>query len=236
MSVSLPPELVAPPTRRLEAGYDPDDLLGLQHAYAGQICLLDICLGVLLDAVGALAGRHDTLLMMTSPRGYPLGEHGRIGACDDSLYGELLHVPCFIRFPDGTGAATRCQHLVQPPDVFATLLDWLGMPTDSSLVWGSSMFSAVEDVRPPLRDRACAISEGHSAIRTPAWYLYRHPDSKRELFAKPDDRWEANEVADRCQETADELEAFLDEFQQAARSGEPARLTPLPKVLIERLQ
>jgi len=232
----LPPEVIAPPVRRLEAGYDPDDLLGLQHAHAGQVCLLDICLGALLDAVEALSGRGDTLLMMTSPRGYPLGEHGRIGACDDSLYGELLHVPCFIRFPDGAGASARCQHLVQPPDVFATLLDWLDMPTEDSPVWGSSMLPAVEDVRPPPGDRACAISEGHSAIRTPAWFLHRHPDSKRELFAKPDDRWEANEVADRCRETADELEAFLDEFQQAVQSGEPARLTPLPKVLTEGLE
>ncbi len=232
----LPPEFVAPPVRRLDAGYDPDELLGVQHAYAGQVCLLDICLGALVDAVESMAGQQNALLMLTSPRGYPLGEHGRIGACDDSLYGEQLHVPCFIRFPDGAGAATRSQHLVQPPDVLATLLDWLGMPTNSPLVWCSSMLSAVENVRPPLRDRACAIAEGHSAIRTPAWFLHRHPNLKRELFAKPDDRWEANEVADLCQETVGELEAYLDEFQQAVQSGEPDRLTPLPKMLIEGLE
>lgn len=231
----LPPEVVTPPIRRLDADYDPDDLLGLQHAYAGQVCLLDICLGALLDAVEAFAGQDDTLLMMTSPRGYPLGEHGRIGACDDSLYGELLHVPCLTRFPDGAGASARCQHLVQPPDVFASLFDWLEMSVDNSSVWGSSMLPADEDVRPPLGDRACAISEGHSAIRTPAWFLHRDADSRRELFAKPDDRWEANEVADRCVETVDELEAAMGEFQQAAQSGDLKRLTPLSRVLLEGL-
>ena len=30
---------------------------------------------------------------VTSPRGFPLGEHRRIGECDQALYGELLHVP-----------------------------------------------------------------------------------------------------------------------------------------------
>jgi len=231
-----PPDMVTPPVIRLEADCDPDDLLGLQQAYAGQVRLLDMCIGVLLDAAQAMPGRENTLLAVTSPRGYPLGEHGRVGQCDEALYGELLNVPCFLRFPDGAGAAARSQYLLQPPDVFPTLLDWFSLPADDEPVWGASLIPAVDDIRPSQRDRACSISEGHSAIRTPAWLLERHPDSKRELFAKPGDRWEANEVADRCRETADELETVLDEFQEVACSGDPTGLTPLSRVLVEGLE
>jgi len=231
-----PPDMVTPPVIRLEADCDPDDLLGLQQAYAGQVRLLDMCIGVLLDAAQAMPGRENTLLAVTSPRGYPLGEHGRVGQCDEALYGELLNVPCFLRFPDGAGAAARSQYLLQPPDVFPTLLDWFSLPADDEPVWGASLIPAVDDIRPSQRDRACSISEGHSAIRTPAWLLERHPDSKRELFAKPGDRWEANEVADRCRETADELETVLDDFQEVVRSGDATRLTPLSRVLVEGLE
>lgn len=231
-----PPDTVAPPVMRLETDFDPDELLGLQHAYAGQVRLLDMCIGVLLDAVETMPVRENTLLAVTSPRGYPLGEHGRVGQCDEALYGELLNVPCFFRLPDGAGAAARSHHLVQPPDVFSTLLDWFGLPAGDESVWGDSLIPAFGDVRPSQRDRACSVSEGHSVIRTPAWLLQRHPDSERELFAKPGDRWEANEVADRCGETADELESSLEEFQEAARSGDPRQLTPLSDVLVEGLE
>jgi len=231
-----PPDIVTPPVMRLEAAHDPDDLLGLLHACAGQVCLLDTCLGVLLDAVQTMPVGENTLLAVTSPRGYPLGEHGRVGQCDETLYGELVNVPCFLRFPDGAGAAARSHFLVQPPDVYPTVLDWFGLRTSDKSGWGASLLPALDDVPPSDRDRACAISEGHSAIRTPAWFLQRHPDSKRELYAKPGDRWEANEVADRCGETADELETLLDEYQQAVCSGDPTRLTQLSRVLIEGLE
>ncbi len=231
-----PPDTVVPPVMRLEADHDPDELLGLQHAYAGQVRLLDMCIGALLDAVQTMKARENTLLAVTSPRGYPLGEHGRVGQCDETLYGELLNVPCFLRFPDGANAAVRNHDLVQPPDVFSTVLDWFDLSADDKSIYSASLVPVLDDVRPGDRDRVGSISDGHSVIRTPAWLLQRHPDSKRELFAKPGDRWEANEVADRCGETADDLETVLDEYKEAARSGDPTRLTPLSKVLIEGLE
>ena len=231
----LPPAEVEPPVRRLQTGYDPDEVLGWQHAYAGQITVLDLCLGVLLDAVKSSAGRDDTLLMVTSPRGYPLGEHGRIGTRDELLYGELLHVPWFVRFPGGAAATVRCPQLVQPPDMFASVLDWLGMEMEGTGTWGTSVLRAADGELGAVRDRAAACADGCRALRTPAWFLLRHPDSRRELFAKPDDRWEANEVADRCQETVEELDRLLDEFQHAVQAADPARLTPLSETLLRGL-
>ncbi|MCX7425208.1 MAG: hypothetical protein NTW96_06230, partial [Planctomycetia bacterium] len=68
-----------------------------------------------------------------------------------------------------------------------------------------------------------------TAIRTPAWYM-RLTDPP-ELFVKPDDRWEVNDVADRCRDVADRLRdaaAAYDEHLQADRLDE---LKPLDEVL-----
>jgi hypothetical protein len=99
-----PPKLVQPPELLLSDGFDPDELLGLTQAYAGQVALADECLGMLLAALDEHPRRDETLLIVTSPRGYPLGEHRRVGAAGDALYAELLQVPLLVRFPGGLGA------------------------------------------------------------------------------------------------------------------------------------
>ena len=87
-----------------------------------------------------------------------------------------------------------------------------------------------DDVSSRRREFLTAWSaRGEGAIRTRAWMLRRLPSSETggrcgvELYAKPDDRWEANEVADRCGDVADRLLAVLDDAQGDADSEE--RLT-----------
>ena len=81
------------PSLRLNDDYDPDELLGVVQAYAAQVMVADECLGVLMDALAQHSQREELLLMVTSPRGFPLGEHHIIGDCATELRGELLHVP-----------------------------------------------------------------------------------------------------------------------------------------------
>jgi arylsulfatase A-like enzyme len=177
-----------------------------------------------------------TALLFTSPRGFPAGEHRRVGACDDALYGEVLNAPWIMRLPDREGAMHRSRTLVQPPDLFATVLDWCGSLSDEACC-GRTALPIVRDEQPPVRDRACAIAGDQRAIRTPAWHLREDPAAPRrhELFAKPDDRWEVNEVSDRCPDIVAQLIEALDQFHQAAQSGRLAALPPLPEVLLEGL-
>ena len=93
------------PNRLLPEGYDPDELVAISHAYAAQVTLLDELVGSLLEALESTKGAKDTLLMLFSPRGFPLGEHRRVGPMDDALYAELVHVPWMIRFPNGRAGA-----------------------------------------------------------------------------------------------------------------------------------
>ena len=223
------PGFVELPERRLESGFDPDWLLGIQHAYAGQIVLLDACLEVLLDAVDASRGADNTLLVVTSPRGFPLGEHQRVGPCDHALYGELLHVPLLCRFPDKSFATIREQGLIQPASLYDTLADWFGVLERPPSHWGHS-FLAPDDANAKHRDRTLSLSAGQQAVRTPGWFLCTTPEGVANLYVKPDDRWEVNEIANRRDDVVELLLEVLRDAQQK-RHGEP--LHELPRVLVE---
>lgn len=230
-----PPDFVVPPNRRVAADEDPDDLLGIRFAYAGQVVLLDMALGALLDVIDDGPLGQQTLLMLAGVRGFPLGEHGRIGSCDGPLHEELVHAPLMIRMPGGEGATCRELGLVQPTDLFATLSDWWDLDSAKPSLFTQSLLPIVRGEAISKRDRACVLGQGaERAIRTAAWYLRQHEQGMG-LYCKPDDRWEVNDILSRCQDVGEKLSAVLDEFAATAEGDDVSRLTPLDSVLAEGL-
>lgn len=213
----VPPANVQVPSFQLAGGYDPDDLLGVIHSYAGQVTLLDACLGAFIEAVDESPLGENTLLAVVSPRGFPLGEHLVVGAEGDCppLYSELVHVPWLIRFPGGRAAACRSSEFVQPADFFHMLTAAHG----------------AESVAGPAKNRAVVIGDtGEYAIRTPAWYMKSVAADSPELFRKPDDRWDVSNVADLCPEIIEKLELA---FKQARRGDMNA---PLDELLVTGIE
>jgi arylsulfatase A-like enzyme len=224
-----PPTFVTPPDLVLPTDFDPDELLGFSHAYAGQVSLLDLCLGTFLDELDAQPWSGDSLLAVTSPRGYPLGQHQRVGTSDERLYSELLHVPLMLRMPGGATTLQRRQSLVQPAYLYATLLDACGWhsATPNSLL---RMLASDDDAS---RQLAFAIGHHERAIRTPAWWLRETLVDERlhhELYVKPDDYWEVNEIANRAGDIVQLLAAELDRRHLAALQG-TAQPAPLAEPL-----
>jgi arylsulfatase A-like enzyme len=230
-----PPDSAEVPDRMLSQDYDPDELLGISQAYAGQVSLLDTCLGALVEFLRTSPAGKETLLAITSARGFPLGEHGRVGPCDEALYSELAHVPLMLRFPDLHGATARSQALVEPSDLWATLLDWWGIAQRPPSPTGASLLPIINGQHESPRDRLCIVGQdAQRAIRTPAWHLRSALEG--ELFAKPDDRWDVNNVAIRCREVVECLTDALDQYQQTIQSGFAADLPPLSDVLVSGLE
>jgi hypothetical protein len=228
-----PPSFVDPPEVQLNENFDPDELLGYVHAYAGQVALVDMCLGMLLDAIDEHPLADETLLIVTSPRGYPLGEHRRVGSCDEALFGELLHVPLLVQFPRGEHALTRSHQIIQPGEIFSLVSEACGWRASDSM---SKVLGAIVGKATYSPGLACAAGREQRAIRTPAWFLRESQidgQPQFELFAKPDDRWEANEVSSRCGDVVELLAAELDRFEAAARAGRLTETTPLPEILCE---
>jgi arylsulfatase A-like enzyme len=233
------PSFVEPPQFWLPPEHDPDQLLTLRWACAAQVSLLDRCLEAFLEWFDAQLAARDTLLVLLGSRGYPLGEHGRVGMAEagtaqTSLHEELVHVPWIVRMPDGAGASDRSQALIQPADLAGTLAEWFQLASNQLAPGCCSWLNLLRGERPAFRDRACLQADDgqERAIRTAAWHLIRPAGgAARKLFAKPDDRWEANEVADRCGDVADLLEAALEEAWQASQQGQHEITTPLADVL-----
>jgi arylsulfatase A-like enzyme len=189
--------------------------------------------GGFLDQFRDSALAESTQLTFLSARGFPLGEHRRVGACDEPLYNETSQLAWIMRFPDGLGKLARSQALVQPADLPAAMLDWLEL--DRGQLGGGHASSLLPIVRgdvEALRDRIFLASRRERAIRTPAWLLRQAGAGRPELYAKPGDRWEVNEVAQLCPEVVSGLQAALADWEQSGASGP---LSPLAEALVTEL-
>ena len=223
----------------LPPDFDPDELLVTGWSYAANVAVLDECVGALLEYLDESELARDTALVLTSSRSYPLGEHRRVGDAEPVCYEELVHVPLMIRMPDGTGAAGRSSALVTPLDLYETLAELAAMNLEEggsaeqecggSSTHGESLLPIMRyEKESTERDRVLlGLPGGDRAIRTAYWYM-RLGDLP-ELYVKPDDRWEANNVADRLPEQVAALREVAEKDAAAVESSEPVE--PLPEIL-----
>lgn len=201
-----PPLQFTSPPDRIEST-DPDEALGYRAAYAAQVGVLDAAVGGLLDVVQQWQIAQETLILLAGCRGFALGEHGVIGTACDSLYSEVLHVPLLLSIGD-LATPERLSRLIQPFDLGRLLALWFaGGGEGAPAVAGD--FDQCVAAALAGRDLALARNRrGKISVRTPAWLmidggndaasddpeLIRRADQPQ-LFVKPDDRWEANEVS-----------------------------------------
>lgn len=210
-----PPIFHEPPSKMFDPGIDdPDELLGYQQICAAQVTLIDDFLGVMLDLLETEIG-NSTLFCLLSTRGFPLGEHGLVGDSETdgfgSCYSESVHVPMMVCFPNQTEfeftRSIRNGRLVQPNWISGLLVDWFG--SDKSI--RNSLESMSRLFPDKLSEVAGTIRGEAAAIQTHAWKLIRNR-SKHELFAKPDDRCEVNDVSRRCPHIVESLSQILDQL------------------------
>jgi len=236
-----PPDILDPPAERLSDRTDPDHLLGLSCAYGGQVMALDTCLGGFLEAIHAVALSPEPLVVLTSPRGYPLGEHGVVGPEQAPLATELVHAPLLVRFPERQNSLLRCATLAQPCDLSRLLSQWLGLD-ETQDSFSVPLLCPDEGHAKPVRDFAWTAGDGQSALHTPAWTHRERAatDDKlpgdppaAELYVKPDDRWEANNVADLCPSVATAAREFLGQLEKWAANAAAREAPPLDPLLLE---
>ena len=110
------------------------------------------------------------------------------------------------------------------------LIDWFA--DDETLAVDRLRSTAFEV--PHLRDQAVVIQtedveadQSLASIQTQAWKLIRktgksdlQTDPQFELYAKPDDRWEVNDVSRRCPQIVAELSNILDNWLKAGGLGD----------------
>lgn len=195
--------------------------LSLQTSYAGAVSYVDVAIGQLLQALDGLEGGGDILLMVTTDTGQNLGEHGIVGTCRPWLHDELIHLPLLLRLPGMKEPGRRVAALTQAVDLGPTLADWFQAPLAGS--HGRSLLLLARGEVESIRSYACAgLQIGDAieyALRTPEWAFLLPIQSSADdvertpqLYVKPDDRWEVNNVLQHHLELAEQLERTLRDF------------------------
>ena len=163
--------------------YTPEELKEIRALYAGEVSLVDHWFGQLLDKVDRLGLMDDTMIIVTTDHGHLFGEHGMIGKPwsdlgDSNMYQELANVPLIIYHPQGQ-AGRRVPYLVQPVDLFATVLDGFNIPLPQA-THGRSLLPFILDAEDgkPIRETAVYGRYGESMnITDGEWTLYVWPPS-----------------------------------------------------------
>lgn len=193
-----------------------DELLRLRKTYAGAVTMLDTLIGQLLDFLFEHPRHSDAAIVFTSDQGEPLGEHDFVRRPVAAVYAELAHTPLIIYWPDAEDLGQRRRGLVQSVDLPATIMDALGQPVPAQ--WhGRSLIPMIDDAEATIRDHAligmdCEVF----GFRTADWLLIEQAvadeadeEPRPELYNKPEDAWERNNVAAVEEETVSELSARL---------------------------
>lgn len=218
---------------------DPDELLIARTAYAAQTAVLDECMEGFLAAVGGEQLDEGPLLIFGGARGMALGEHGYCGPQARPCYSEFLHIPLLV-CPSLAGLQLeRDRGFRSPGDITATLLQWFGVGGVEDRLDGEGMITTSDQAAAIGRGWNVCVGEGDLALRTAAWMLraggYDEAGEARdvELYVKPDDRWEANEVADRCPGVVEAALGLLLKLREADRVGGSIGCVEVPEILVD---
>jgi arylsulfatase A-like enzyme len=225
-------EVLEPIDGLVEGNFDPHDdstFLRLQSSYAAAVSYFDAGVGQLLEDLGD--GADEILILITADGGQALGEHGFVGPGQSWLHEEVVHLPLILRLPGGAEAGRRVAALTQPVDLAATLADVFEVPLPDA--HGHSLVSLMQGDAEVLRPYACAGNRvgtvGEWCLRTLEWsflmpaLLQDQSATPRspQLYIKPDDRWEVNNIAQHEPELVDRLERALRAFVAAAGERRP---------------
>lgn len=230
------PVLIDAPATAVGDDIDEAELFRLRRTYAGTVTLVDRWLGELFDALEKMGRMDDTLIIFTSDQGEPLGEHGYVRRFRPWLYEELIHTPLIVRMPGAKYGGARHQALAQTVDLLPTLLEYFGVrpSKDGPILHGHDLLPLIRGEQTRVRDYACmGMDVEEFAIRTHAWHLtlplIHDPDEPRaaELYRKPEDRWDQNDVIEQNAEVADQLELALRRFAEALDRDALEDLPPL---------
>lgn len=233
-----PEETVTPWTDPPTGPFDRDDLVAwewLHTSFSALVTTLDSELGQLFEVIVEHTRPESTAVIITSDTGWPLGEHGQIGSHRPWLHEELIHLPLIVKQP-GT-IARRIEAWTQPADLMPTLFE---LCTGSSMggdLHGVSLVPLAKGIVASTRLYAVSgmtIAEAAEwALLTDEWkYLSpqvseSEPSRSPRLFAKPEDRWDVNDVRQHHLEWVAHLEDLLWRAVSAIQESKPLVLPEL---------
>lgn len=198
-----PPSNTSPMEMQVDAKTDPDDVFGISCAVGGQVIGIDQAIGDMLGSLREMGVLPSCMVGVIGVSGYSLGEHGYVGGHSQKLYSESLHVPCLIMPGESLPLGGRQGAIMQPHNLGEWLQDWFrDHPASETFQAFLESLSYSRYDGEARVGAAIACEKNQEYVCSPAWSLRleRRADQadQLELYTKPDDRWEQNEVSSRA--------------------------------------
>ena len=172
-----------------------------------------------------------TALVVTSPRGVELPEHGRFGHAGE-LCDEVLRVPLILRHPDSLTGERVCDEVVELADVAPTLLAWLRIERPAPLP-GRSLLDRLDAPRAGAFERRPAVAAlpgGAYSVRSERWRLAWNPASEPRCGLEPGARlYDLEADLLQVQDVAASHPAVVAALQRAAARALAAQPQRLPR-------
>lgn len=165
--------------------------LELQHVraqYAGEVTFVDEWVGWFLGRVKELGLWENSLIVILSDHGEPLGEHGIVRKVQPWPYEELSRIVLMVRHPEGLGKGRRIKGLAETVDILPTILDLLDVDLKEASPWsvkpriqGLSLKPLMEGEAESVRSFAISGHYRQSfSVRDEKYSLYVWPKPKAE--------------------------------------------------------
>ncbi len=214
---------------RMQKYQVPENIRAGLSIYYGMVKEADDNIGRLLARLEQLGLADNTMVVFLSDHGEMMGSHGM--GSKMVFYEESVHVPLIMRFPGRIRPGTKIADPVSTMDLFATILDYLGVAAPQRE--GYSLRPLIAGGKANLPDYRVSEWAGENVpnfmVRTADWKLImaKSPASRAQdaLYHLKEDPYEMvnllGAAADRAKyrQQADDLKSRLLEW--LARAGSP---------------
>lgn len=235
----------------LVASYGGDRELALKHfvqAYLACVASIDEHMGGILKTLETTGLMDNTIVILTSDHGWGNGPKDIV--YKNTLWEESTRVPLIIRAPGISRADAMVQHPVSLIDLFPTLIELCGLPTETRL---SGLGATLDghSLVPFLKEGdiakwtgpAAALTAVHKwndpdpakqsySLRSKNWRYIRYHTGDEELYHNSMDRYEWTNLAGKP-EYAEVMAAFRKEIDRRVYQNFGAEKVPVPVMKVE---
>jgi hypothetical protein len=228
-----------PVNQKLTETTDPDVVFDATCGASGQGLLIDQLMAGLEVMLKDFPESDERMFIVMGTRGYPLGEHARIGMESAQPYAELIHVPLLVRIGEGV-LGLRSSTAIQPMALNVLMRRWLDGTLSSDLGelddWMSSQtsqpvnFVADGECRAALVGRWSVVTSQASSSAA----ADDDPIPAIGVYLSPEDRWQQNNVQSRIGEVSKTLEHLVEELDLWLKNGGKIDEKPSPDISLFR--
>lgn len=193
----------------------PGDIEHVRALYKASVTETDDYVGRVLGTIDECGLAEDTVVMILSDHGIPLGEHGLVRKFGYPVYDELARIVWMMRVPGARVEGARSSALVSNVDFLPTLLAIAGIEIDTALPGHDIMQLACGEKASVRENLYLGAYNYRTGVRTATHkFIDNRGEKDNELFDMVADPAEQHNIAEDNPELAHELHRRIWDFHE----------------------